>query len=245
MKPYQAYRNLPPLAGLCSMEEAFKPGLSVDQCVTRLKRYHYAFKRLHHLLTAHITAEPILELKNAFSLQSYLCAEHVTAFRQRVGEMREPPLGLEEVPHPALEMFFDEILGATTTELLVLGIYNKALPALKLSLENHIRDTNRLADAPSVRLCRFALLEVNDMIKFGEAALASLQPKNDAWLQLLDDCLAACGGLDGTGPTTDVSPERQFSKKPYVFDPVPKRDERFPDPYNMGVNAEVFLYDPQ
>ncbi|MGZ5545972.1 MAG: hypothetical protein ACXWIU_15000, partial [Limisphaerales bacterium] len=24
---------------------------------------------------------------------------------------------------------------------------------------------------------------------------------------------------------------------------VPKRDSRFPDPYNMGVNAEVFLYD--
>ncbi len=24
---------------------------------------------------------------------------------------------------------------------------------------------------------------------------------------------------------------------------MPKRDERFPDPYNMGVNAEVFLYD--
>jgi hypothetical protein len=24
---------------------------------------------------------------------------------------------------------------------------------------------------------------------------------------------------------------------------VPKRDERFPDPFNMGVNAEVFLYD--
>ena len=27
------------------------------------------------------------------------------------------------------------------------------------------------------------------------------------------------------------------------YDRVPKRDERFPDPYNMGVNAEVFLYD--
>jgi hypothetical protein len=28
-----------------------------------------------------------------------------------------------------------------------------------------------------------------------------------------------------------------------VYDKVPKRDSRFPDPYNMGVNAEVFLYD--
>jgi len=36
---------------------------------------------------------------------------------------------------------------------------------------------------------------------------------------------------------------RQHSAQPYRFDPVPRRDERFPDPYNMGVNAEAFLYD--
>ena len=33
------------------------------------------------------------------------------------------------------------------------------------------------------------------------------------------------------------------SRVPYRFDGVPRRDERFPDPYNMGVHAEVFLYD--
>src|SRR5258707_11652079 len=38
---------------------------------------------------------------------------------------------------------------------------------------------------------------------------------------------------------------RQYSATPYQYDPVPRRDERFPDPYNMGVNAEVFLYDAQ
>ena len=39
--------------------------------------------------------------------------------------------------------------------------------------------------------------------------------------------------------------QRRHSAKPYEYDRVPKRDERFPDPYNMGVNAEVFLYDEQ
>src|SRR2546426_2079961 len=102
-----SYRNLPSLAGLCSIADAMKPGLSVEQCVTRLKRYHYAFRRLHQIFTARITAESILELKNAFSLHAHLCAEHATALRKRVSEMREPPLGLEEIPHPALEIFFD------------------------------------------------------------------------------------------------------------------------------------------
>ena len=34
------------------------------------------------------------------------------------------------------------------------------------------------------------------------------------------------------------------SAKPYVYDPVPKRDERFQDLWNQGVNPEAFLYDP-
>ena len=91
----------------------------MDECVARLKRAHYAFRRLHGIFIARITAEPIYELKMAFSYHAYLCAEHVSALRTRVGEMREPPLGLEEVPHPALEQFFDEVLAAPTTAALV------------------------------------------------------------------------------------------------------------------------------
>src|SRR5438477_1150374 len=123
MKTSDSYRNLPALAGLCSMEDALRPGLSVEQCVTRLKRYHYACKRLHQIFTARITAEPIYELKTGFSLHAYLCAEHVAALRKRVGEMREPPLGLEEIPDANLEIFFDEILAAPGTEQLLAGLY--------------------------------------------------------------------------------------------------------------------------
>src|SRR5438093_11326072 len=111
---YQSYRGLPPLAGLATFADAARPGLSVEACVSRLKRYHYAFVRLHQILTARITAEPIYELKTGFSHHSYLCAEHVQALRTRVGEMREPPLGLEVVPDAALEIFFDEILASAS-----------------------------------------------------------------------------------------------------------------------------------
>ena len=248
MNDYSTYRNLPALAGLCSMKEAMKPGLSVDQCVTRLKRFHYAFKRLHHIFTARITAEPIYEIKSAFSLHAHLCAEHTTVLRARVGEMREPPLGLDQVPHPNLQIYFDEILNAPAAEELLLGIYDHALPALKAALERHIADTNPLADAPSVRLCRFALLELDDMLRFGRAAMECLvdaEKRKDSaeWFQLLTGCLAGAGGLDGASVPVEKPLQRRHSAKPYVYDGRPKRDERFSDPYNMGVNAEVFLYD--
>src|SRR5215475_4059716 len=181
----------PSLAGICTLQDAMKPGLSVEECVRRHKRYHYAFKRLHQIFTARITGEPLYELKMAFSLHAHLCAEHTAAIRKRVGEMREPPLGLEAVPDPNLEIFFDEILSAPTTEELVLGLYEMALPALKTALENHIRDTNHLADQPSVRLCRFALLELDDMLKFRAASIASLVNDNtrqnwSTWHSLLE-----------------------------------------------------------
>src|SRR5436305_7885390 len=157
---YRSYRGLPTLAGLASIVEAARPGLSVEACVTRLKRYHYAFVRLHDILTARITAEPIYELKSAFSLHAYLCSEHVQAIRSRVGEMREPPLGLEAVPHEALAVFFDEILAAPTTEALIVGVYEKALPALDAALAEYVADVHPLCDAPSIRVCRFARLEL-------------------------------------------------------------------------------------
>jgi hypothetical protein len=248
-KRYQSYKGLPTLAGLATLAEAARPGLGIEACVARLKRYHYAFKRLHEVFTARITAEPVYELKTGFSHHSYLCAEHVEAVRTRVGEMREPPLGLEAVPDPALEVFFDEILAAPTTAELLVGLYEKAIPALDAALARHVAETNPLTDAPSVRLCRFARLELADMIEFGRQCVSCLVDDSTReamtpWLHLLDGALASAGSLDGASDRSGVPSERFHSKGPYVFDPVPKRDERFVDVWNQGVNPEAFLYNP-
>lgn len=249
LSSYQSYRGLPTLAGLATIEAAARPGLSVEHCVERLKRLHYAFLRLHEILTARITAEPIYELKTGYSHHAYLCAEHVQALRTRVGEMREPPLGLEEVPHPALQILFDEILAAPTTAELLAGVYEVALPALDDALQRYLSDTNPLADAPSVRVCRFARLEVADMLDFGGKSLACLRDDTTRlamapWRDLLGDCLAAAGGLDGALAPEERSIDRRHSARPYVYDRLPRRDERWQDLYNQGVNAESFLYQP-
>ena len=242
--------NLPPLAGVCTLEEAQRPGLPVEECVRRLKRFHYTLKRLHQVFNNRISSEPVYELKMAFSLHSHYCAEHVAALRKRIGEMREPPLGLETLPDKHLEVFFDEILAAPTTGELFLGVYEVALPALRDALRQHLADTNPLADHPSVRLIRFALLEINEMIALGQATNDSLldadqRAETEGWLGLLNNCLANAGGLDGTAEPAQQPVGRQRSAKPYQYDSAPRRDARFPDPFNMGVNAEAFLYDEQ
>ena len=244
------YKNLPPLAGLGDFARASESGLAVEECVRRLKRFHYAFWRLFQICMAHITAEPIYELKMAWSLHSHLAAENDTNLRKRVGEMREPPLGLEKLPHPALGVFFDEILSTPSTEERILGLYGKAFPALREAAKRYIAETHVLADAPSIRLLRFALVDLDDICRYGEQAIKSLvtaeqREQSAQWLSLLDVCLASAGGIDGAGKATSNAgePTRHYSSKPYVYDGTPIRDHRFPDPYNMGVNAEAFIYD--
>src|SRR5688500_2784783 len=188
---YAAYRGLPPLAGLCTMGQAAKPGLSVEECVRRLKRYHYAFKRLHEIFVARITAEPVMELKTAFSHHGYLCSEHVTALRERVAEMREPPLGLDVVPDTHLELALDEVLACPTTEDLLVGVYEVVRPELREGLRRHVTDTNPLADSTSVRVCKFAGMEVDEMLAYGRQALAVMVSAGQregmaAWVALLN-----------------------------------------------------------
>src|SRR5580693_4496547 len=160
---YRSYQDLPPMAGICSVEDAARIGLSIDECGRRLKRHHWAFKRLHGIFVRRLIAEPIYELKMGFSLHAYYCAEHAAAWRARVGEMREPPLGLDVCPDSALDVFFDEIQAAPSTAALLTGLYGHALPALQAALRRHQDSTNRLVDHPTFRVCRFALIEIGEM----------------------------------------------------------------------------------
>jgi hypothetical protein len=245
---YQGYAGLPPLVGLLSMKDAATKGITLAESVDRFKRLHWSLKRLHGIFIAHITAMPIYELKMAFSLHGHYCAEHVQAIAGRVREMRQPPYGLDASPEASLDLFFDEILSAPSPPALVLGLYEFAIPAVVAALQTHLDDINRLFEHASYRLCRFALLEFEEVLHYGRIAvnqLASAQDRDDLreWTDNLAALLSNAGGLEGTHPHTATASRRISSATPYTYDPVPKRDERFTDPYNMGVNAEAMLFD--
>lgn len=246
---YRSLHGLPEVAGLGSLRQMMTPGLSVQEVVDRLKRYHYALQRLWKTFLARLTSEPVYELKMAWSLHAHYCAEHITTVRDRVAEMRHPPLGLEKVPDENLRVFFDEIQSAPTALEVCAGIYQKALPALKEAMERHLAETNHLADNPTCRVLRHAMLEIADMLAWGERAMPCLSATDSdrlhAWLELLDRCLAAAGGLDGTAVPVPSQIVPLYSAVPFRYDRSPRRDERFSDPYNMGVHAEEFLYNPE
>ena len=197
---YRSYRDLPSLAGLASMERAVECPWSVEQSVDRLKRLHYALKRLYETLTARITAEPIYELKTAMSHHAYLCAEYVTAIRKRVSEMREPPLGLDKVPHSSLQLWMDETIAAPTTQELLLAVYEVAIPAVIEAAKRLQGDAHPLADAPTVRLAKLMQFELNEIASFGRLAVECLvdaeqRAASQGWLKAAQRMPYKCGRL--------------------------------------------------
>ena len=46
LNDYGSFKDLPPLAGVADFEQAASPGLSVQECVNRLKRYHHGLQRV-------------------------------------------------------------------------------------------------------------------------------------------------------------------------------------------------------
>src|SRR5947209_10769981 len=107
--------GLPPLGGIASYQEAARTGLTVDQVVRLVKRYAYVERRLMEISISHICATPEWEVKCALSFHCWLDAEHATVFRERVAEMRKPPLHLDAVPDARLAAFLDEALRAQDT----------------------------------------------------------------------------------------------------------------------------------
>lgn len=248
LETYTGYAGLPPLVGLLTMKEAATKGLTVADGVERLKRLHWSLRRLHGIFMGRLVAMPVYELKMAFSLHAHYCAEHADVFAKRVREMREPPYGLENSPEPMLDVFFDEVLCAPDTASLVLGLYGTAMSAVLRAAEAFLADTNQLFDHPTFRVLRFALLELGEMASYGKEAMKALVTEEDrdrlkTWSDLLETTLASAGGLDGTQPHSGEEITRRFSTGEFLYDGVPQRDERFQDPFNMGVNAEAMLFD--
>ncbi|NOU88748.1 hypothetical protein GC102_23780 [Paenibacillus sp. LMG 31460] len=243
--------GLIPLAGVCSYEDACKAGYDIDHNVNLLRRYLYAESQLNQIFAAHITSVPEWEVKGAFGLHIWLDAEHSAALRKRVTEMREPPLHLDKVPDAKIEAFFNEVIRAESTLELLVGIYRVAKPELVRSMKKHVAETNPLVDHPTCRVLKLILVEEEEMIPWGEAAVQALIRSDEdqhaamKWQNHLESFLYAAGGISGDL----VKPEDWQPAVPrangqrYEMKVEPRRDARFVDTYNSTNNYDKIFSD--
>lgn len=230
-------KQIPPLAGVCTYEEAFRIGYSVDDNVNLLKRYNHIKARLMDIISQHMNRTPEWEVKEAFSFHIWLDTEHSTMIRKRVSEMREPPLHLDKVPDEPLKTFMDEVLHARNTIELVVGLYGVVRPALLSALKKHIAETNPLVDQPTRRVLEFIILEEEKMLRWGREAIEALtddEPSKtnaDDWMNHLQAFLFAAGGVCGNEEHRGSLPDKR-SDHSFQLELVPQRDARFKDIWN-------------
>lgn len=217
--------KLPTLANVASYETAAVPGLSVDETVGRLLRYAWIAKRSMEAALYWINPTPEWEVKEALSLHCYLLADHAQSFRIRVSEMRNPMPDMNISPDAKLDQLFAEILTASTTAEKLTALYGVVIPAVLSAYQEHFERANPLVDFPTRRVLRHLMLEQEDMVAWGTAALEAIGV-DEAFKAHIEAYLQAAGGIDGTTEAPDQVPASRV-EAPFEPDFYPRRDDRF------------------
>ncbi len=236
--------GIPPLAGLATYEEAARVGFGVDENVERMRRLNYVEARLYEISAAFINPTPEWEIKGALSLHLYLDGEHSLALRERVAELRRPPLFLDEAPDDKLAALMDETIRAHGTVEFLAGVFGVIRPALLAAYEAHLAAVNPVFDFPTSRFMRQAVSEEAQMLDWGRQALAAVTQTAEAsetasaWQAHLSAYLAAAGGISGRDevPIALIIPAPRALGE-FVADVDPKRDARSGDIYNFHYRA--------
>ena len=249
--PATTFTGIPPLAGLATYEEATKVGLGVDENVDRLRRLNYVCGRLYEISASFMNPTPEWEVKGALSLHLYLDGEHSQAMRERVAELRRPPLFLDEAPDDTLAALMKEAIRARSTVELLAGVYGVLRPALLAACEDQLASVNPIFDFSTARLLRQVIAEETQIVEWGTKALTALTHAEEdqavavSWQEHLRAYLAATGGITGK----DAVPEGLELPAPravgeFVADVDPKRDARSGDIYNFHYRANDVYSDP-
>ena len=233
--------GIPELAGVASYAGAARIGLSVEENVRRLVRYHWTERRLMLIAIAHLPSTPEWEVKCGLALHQWLDVGHANAFRARITEMRNPAPRMDVPPDAALDAFLEELVRAHDTVELLAGLYGVAHPALAAAYRAHIDQTNPLVDHPTVRVLKQAIVDEDEMIDWGTRALeaciadAGARVRAEAWMSHLRAFLEAAGGI--AGAVTNHGPRALPAARagePFVPDMHPRRDGRFAGRYNFN-----------
>jgi hypothetical protein len=244
--------GIPELAGIATYAGAARVGLSVDENVRRLVRFHWMERRLMLIAVARLPATPEWEVKCALAFHQWLNVSHAHALRTRITEMRNPAPRMDVPPDPALDAFLEELLRADDTVELLAGLYGVAHPALAAAYRAHIGRTNPLVDHPTVRVLTQALADEGEIVAWGSRALdactrdADARARADAWIAHLRAFLDGAGGVAADGGAQRATPlPTPRAREPFVPDMHPRRDDRFIGRYNFNFPPHLVYNMPE
>ena len=218
---------------IAAIEEAGRVGYGVKENAARLRRFAYLEQRLVLLAARHQPRVPEWEFKSALGRHLWEDAEHATALRNRIVELRTSAALLDESPDERLTLLMDEAERAEGSVEVAVTLYGLLKPALLAACERHLATTNPLVDFPTCRILRMIIVEQREQLAWGAEALAELTTSPEAyeqaarWRAHLECYLAAAGGVAGDEPRGDAVPPVRSAVADGPL-PLTARDARFP-----------------
>jgi uncharacterized ferritin-like protein (DUF455 family) len=225
-----------------------------------LKRFFFCQRSLIISQAAWIPLIAPLEIKTALARFIWQNAETAHALRERVFELRFPSrLFATEASDGPLVDLFDAVKHSPSPAAFLSGIGNLLLPALRDGMAEYVRASDPIADGPTHRFLRMALIDMDEQLSaFKEWSAAELSrapgEKSDAdmWVSQLAERLSAIGGVgvETQGEQTSI-PALEIPAR-YAIPDRPARDARFwpcrfywPDvvdpayPYGEGLQLQI------
>ncbi|MEZ4769249.1 MAG: hypothetical protein R2844_12585 [Caldilineales bacterium] len=225
---------MPPIYQYAGLTNTKTPGLSVEECASRIHHLAYVEERLMLLQAAHIISVPERDVKALLARLQYEDSQHANMLKNRLLELRVSKKKAFQPSDSPLTLVFDEAMFASGTAELLASLVTVFKPALLAAYQSYLATTNGLADYPAVRLIKTIMAEEEEALRLLRAAYgdvinsAEQQARADRWAEHLQTALTAAGGVDGSGPAAPETIVPLRATAPYVIPRQLTRDDAFP-----------------
>src|SRR5512143_3611473 len=127
---------------------------SVEENSRRLLRFFYIERRLAHGLGSWTLTIPDFEVKIETGRHIFWHMDAARKLRDRLLEQETRKAVIDDYHDPELDRVLDEMLSATDTPELLVGVHQVFGRALEMAYRHHIDDTCPVTDAPTLRVLR-------------------------------------------------------------------------------------------
>jgi len=178
------------------------PGLGIRHTAHLLRNYSHVERAGIKILAGWFLAAPAWETKYRLAYHVIDHAEHVTAYRSRLLEMRggQPDSAVSQ----PLRHLLAEALHAPSTDSLLRGLYGVIKRDLLRALQAHQAALDPAANAVEDRMLRKIVPDLEAQMAWYDGL--NIADPADPWARYLETLLQAAGGIEGEPPTAEIPP---------------------------------------
>jgi hypothetical protein len=182
----------------------------VEATARRIRNFRYAEEWIMLILGGWLATIPELPVKTGLGKIVWETAQAADALGRRLPELRcgRRAVDASEAPNSGFRAFIEAIAEPETPDLTIeklAGVFDVLLPHLIAVYERTMRETDAIADAPTIELLDDVVRKARRHVAWGQEVLDRLadsdarRARRRARDADLEARLAACGGVTGEG----------------------------------------------